>query len=50
MSYILLYNYFFLNTPFERPRRRWEDNIKMNFKEVACRGIEWLELAQERER
>ena len=28
-----------------RPRRRWEDNIKMEFKEVGCGGMDWTELA-----
>jgi hypothetical protein len=26
--------------PLERPRRRWEDNIKMDLKEVGCKGID----------
>ena len=33
-----------------RPRRRWEDNIKMNLQEVRCGGIDWIELAQDRDR
>ena len=33
-----------------RPRRRWEDNIKMDLKEVGCEGMEWIELAQDRDR
>jgi len=33
-----------------RPRRRWENNIKMNLQEVGCEGIDWIELAQDRER
>jgi hypothetical protein len=33
-----------------RPRRKWEINIKMNLHEVGCRGMDWLELAQERDR
>jgi len=33
-----------------RPRRRWEDNIKMDLQEVGCEGIDWNELAQDRER
>jgi hypothetical protein len=33
-----------------RPRRRWEDNIKMNLQEVGCGGKNWLELAQDRDR
>ena len=28
-----------------RPRRRWEDNIKMEFQEVGCGGMDWTELA-----
>jgi hypothetical protein len=30
-----------------RPRRRWEDNIKMNLKEICCEGGKWMELAQD---
>ena len=33
-----------------RPRRRWEDNIKMNLKEVGCGGMDWIELTQNRDR
>jgi len=33
-----------------RPRRRWEDNIKMNLQEVECGGLDWIELAQDRDR
>jgi len=33
-----------------RPRRRWEDNIKMDLQEVGCRGMDWIELAQDWER
>ena len=33
-----------------RPRRGWEDNIKMDFQEVECGGMEWIELAQDRNR
>jgi hypothetical protein len=35
--------------PLRRPRRRWEDNIKMYLQEVGC-GMDWIELAQERDR
>jgi hypothetical protein len=31
--------------PLGRPSRRWEDNIKMDLKEVRCGGMDWLELA-----
>jgi len=36
--------------PLGRPRRRWEDNIKMNLQEVACGGMDWSELTQDRDR
>jgi len=36
--------------PLGRPRRRWEDNNEMDLQEVGCRGMEWIELAQDRER
>jgi len=36
--------------PFGRPRPRWEDNIKMDFQEVGCGGVGWIELAQDRDR
>jgi hypothetical protein len=28
--------------PLGRPRRRWEDNIKMDLQEVGCRGMDWI--------
>jgi len=37
------------NRPLGRPRRRWEDNIKMDFQEVECGGMDWIELAQDRD-
>ena len=36
------------NTPLGRPRRRWENNIKMDLHEVGCGGTDWIELAQDR--
>jgi hypothetical protein len=33
-----------------RPRRRWEDNIKMALEEVGWWGMDWIELAQDRDR
>ena len=35
--------------PLARPRRRWEDNIKMDLQEVGCGGMDWIELAQDRD-
>jgi hypothetical protein len=36
--------------PLGRPRRRWENNIKMDLQEVGGDGGDWMELAQDRER
>jgi len=36
--------------PLGRPRRRWEDNIKMGHQEVECGGMDWIELSQDRDR
>jgi hypothetical protein len=33
-----------------RPRRRWEDNIKMDLREVGCGGMDWIELDQDGDR
>ena len=33
-----------------RPRSRWEVNIKMDLQEVGCGGMDWIELAQDRDR
>ena len=37
-------------SPLGRPRRRWEDNIKMDLQEVGGGGGDWMELAQDRDR
>ena len=36
--------------PLGRPRRKWEDNIKMDLKEVGCEGMDWIDVAQDRNR
>jgi hypothetical protein len=36
--------------PLGRPRRRWEDNIKMNLQEVGGGRGDWMELAEDRDR
>ena len=38
------------NRPLGRPRNRWENNIKMDLQEVGCGGMDWIELAQDRDR
>jgi hypothetical protein len=37
-------------TPLGRPRCRWEDNIKMDFQQVGCGGMDWIKLPQVRGR
>jgi hypothetical protein len=39
-----------LYIPLVRPRSRWEDNIKIDLQEVGCGGMNWIELAQNRDR
>jgi hypothetical protein len=34
----------------ERPRHRWEDNIKTNLQEMRCWVMDWIDLAQDRDR
>ena len=34
----------------KRPRRRWKDNIKMDLQEVGWRGMDWIDLARDRDR
>ena len=36
--------------PLGRPRHRWKDNIKMNLHEIECGGMDWIDLAQDRNR
>ena len=36
--------------PLGRPRRKWEDNIMLDLQEVECGGMDWIDLAQDRDR
>ena len=36
--------------PLGRPRRRWEDNIMMDLQEAGCGSMDWIELAEDRNR
>jgi hypothetical protein len=36
--------------PLERPSCRWEDNVKADLQEVRCGGMDWIQLAQNRDR
>ena len=35
-------------SPVSRPRRRWDDNIKMDHQEVGCVGVDWIDLTRDR--
>jgi hypothetical protein len=35
--------------PLGRPKRRWEDNIKMNIREIGWGGMDWIDLAQDKD-
>jgi hypothetical protein len=35
--------------PLGRPRHRWEDNIKMDLQDVEWGGMDWIDLAQDRD-
>ena len=50
----LVLNYFEIlsdgRRPLGRPRRRWVDNIRMDLQEVGCGYMDWIGLAQDRDR
>jgi hypothetical protein len=35
--------------PLGRPRHRWEDNIRMDLREIGWGGMDWIDLAQDRD-
>jgi hypothetical protein len=37
-------------TPLEKPRRRWKDNIKMDLQEMGGGVMDWIDLAEDRDR
>jgi hypothetical protein len=37
-------------SPLGRPRRRWQDNIKIDLHKVGCGAMNWIELSQDRDR
>jgi hypothetical protein len=36
--------------PLRRPRRKWDDNIEIDLQEVGCESMDWMKVAQERDR
>jgi hypothetical protein len=43
--YIILIGKTELEIPLEKPRRKWDDNIKMDHKEVECNYVDWTDVA-----
>jgi hypothetical protein len=37
------------NRPLGRPRCRWQDNIRMDLREIGWEGVDWINLAQDRD-
>jgi hypothetical protein len=37
------------NRPLGRPKHRWEDNIKVDLKDMECEGMDWIHLTQDRD-
>jgi hypothetical protein len=35
--------------PLGRPRRRWEDGVRMDLREIGLGGVDWIRLAQDRD-
>jgi hypothetical protein len=35
--------------PLGRPKRRWVNNIKMDIRKTGCNGVDWIDMAQERD-
>jgi hypothetical protein len=49
-AYRILVGRFGGRRPLGRPRRRWEGNIKMDLQEVEWEGVDWIDVAQDRDR
>jgi 3-oxoacyl-ACP reductase-like protein len=48
--YRILVGKYEVKRPLGSPKHRWEDNIKADFQEVGCGDMDWIELAQNRDR
>jgi hypothetical protein len=47
---LLKFSHYLPLRPLGRPRRRWEDNIKMDLREIGFGDVDWTHLAQDRDR
>ena len=48
-AYRVLVGKFEAKRPLGKPRSRWEDNITMDFQEVVCEGMDWIDVAEDRD-
>jgi hypothetical protein len=46
----IVYKFLVVKSPFGRPRRRWENRIRMDLREIGWGSIGWFHLAQDRDR
>jgi hypothetical protein len=46
-AYGILVGQYERKRPLRRPRRRWEDNIRLGLREIAWKGVDWIHLAQD---
>ena len=49
-KFYLIYIEYIIKRPLGRPRRRWVDNIRTDLQEVGCGFMNWIWLAQYRDR
>jgi len=47
-AYTILVEKIEWKRPFGRCKRRWENNIRMNLREIVWEGVDWMHLAQEK--
>jgi hypothetical protein len=50
VAYNILFGRLEGRRPLGRPRRRWEDNMKMDLGEIGFGDVDWIHLAQDRDR
>jgi hypothetical protein len=48
-TYNILVGKYERKRPLVRPRSRWEDNIRMDVREIGWEGVDWIHLAQDRD-
>jgi hypothetical protein len=50
MMVIIIIIIIIMIIPLGRPRRRWVDNIKIDLREIGSDGMDWIDLAQDRDK